>query len=407
MSLEVIETGPRAGSLKRTEGSSVNWSDLPENVLPEVWKNLPCKEKVDWCSPADAQGFPCWCKNNAELRKCIFGREVTAIGKFPSSRQYGIKADVIELVHDESNSIDRAIDHYAIAFEEAINDFRDKWYEDDNNSSKDEPAVLFMLEVRLRPYLWRLLPGLFTRMFCETYDLVTTHLVVKHFKGRLDYVDEESLKTMSNDPKRDPMGHILVSSAMLKVMEFEDEDIFDDYCRTNWKVVEDRVILEWSDYSSYDAYDALYQHRTEVKITFSLAGDRSFKNLRMQYRTVPSIVSDGGPPFVFEKNKRSSYLVLGVDTELCEDGSPSAKTALYRRLKPISEDVDEWEEIEGRSLHDDDGDVDEASRARIRDIRKLNEELFQKIMSTNAPLVAMRDMRDDRLSSFLNRRLYA
>ena len=336
-------------------------------------------------------------------RASIFGKrdspEVTTV------KGYGIKADVIEFGHDVSNSIDEAIVHYVDKFENAIYDLRRDFFEADVDFEADAGyesniSVLFMLEVQRRPHLWKLIPGLFTRMFCETYDLVTKHRVVEDFTKRFDFVNDESLRTL-NDPNRNLMGHVLVSSAMLKVMEVAQMPFDHEHLKVDWRIDDDRVTLEWTDYSNLGNF---YQERVEVKVAFALADDRSFEKLRMSYRTVPSIVSDGEPSFVFYDDilpHPASYLVLGFDTELREDGSLSATASLFRRV--YSDDDGVWIEEKRRSL--DDGEGIDNERERIDNERKRIEDLFRHIMSTTAPLMTMRAMRDDRLSSLLDRRL--
>lgn len=408
MSFEVLAAPPgvRNGAKVRKgndysdqskEYRRTHFDDIDDHILQKIVGNLNCPERLRLC--ATNKAFKHLCVTDEHHRDCEENREYIFGTRDPPEETTfthddvddedgvvetrGITTDVIKFVHDPSHSIDKAIEYYLINFEDAIYKLRRDYHASDLGH-ENNISILFMLEVHRRPYLWKMIPGLFMRMFLETYDLLTKHSVIDAFALLFRDLDLENLRSLVKDQNRNPMGLILVSSAIKKavqVYDYYDSIFFLIWTPSYWTVDDDCVTLVWT-------YKQINEGQTHLIIKFALNDDHSFKTLKTTVRKASrwSNFED-----VFHDNDNDNEIpFIGFDMQLLEDGAVSVNASLFKS-------TDGWRnEQKILSL---DGDE------RIKDNQESYENLFKHIMSANAPLMTMRTMRDDGLRSLLDRRL--
>lgn len=150
-----------------------------------------------------------------EVKKCLFGlllekREALYEG---DPHKILVEKNVFEIDEKKSyNSIDASIDAYVDAFKK----------ESARTRNRSTFSVFFMLEVRRRPLLWKLIPNLFYRAYSETYEAET--------ESQIQRVVDEFRRPPSGAPASKPRfddpsmpwktwrAYLLVARAMKKVI---------------------------------------------------------------------------------------------------------------------------------------------------------------------------------------------
>ena len=106
-------------------------TELPLNVAHELGQRMPCEDLINTCK---AMRFRDWCKDNEQLKRCIFGTSEPRIWNHGPT-------DVIKI--DYNRCIDEAIDKYTEDFQNVIAEYDDQeYYTYDLEPSEDGIFVL-------------------------------------------------------------------------------------------------------------------------------------------------------------------------------------------------------------------------------------------------------------------------